>query len=324
MNMKRWMKGISVSLMLVAAAASFGGCGSAGGGSDKQPFTIAYAPNESTEQSADARSALSADLGKTLGREVKEISASDYNGIIEALRTKKADMAYLGAEGISLANQRLDGNVDVIVMKAPDGDKAKALYHSVFITRADRSDINSLQDVKGKKMAFVDPGSTSGNLIPTSMIMKAFPNENLDSETLHMNEKFFASAMYAGKHQASIQAVAKGDVDVAAVSDQILQAKGDVDVAAVSDQILQAEINSGNVKAGDIKVIATSAPIPSEGMIIRADMDQNLRKTLTEFLLQYANEDYFAKVIKVKGARFVEASKADYQPIIELNQMLSK
>ena len=125
MNMKRWMKGISVSLMLVAAAASFGGCGSAGGGSDKQPFTIAYAPNESTEQSADARSALSADLGKTLGREVKEISASDYNGIIEALRTKKADMAYLGAEGISLANQRLDGNVDVIVMKAPDGDKAK-------------------------------------------------------------------------------------------------------------------------------------------------------------------------------------------------------
>ena len=308
MNMKRWMKGISVSLMLVAAAASFGGCGSAGGGSDKQPFTIAYAPNESTEQSADARSALSADLGKALGREVKEISASDYNGIIEALRTKKADMAYLGAEGISLANQRLDGNVDVIVMKAPDGDKAKALYHSVFITRADRSDINSLQDVKGKKMAFVDPGSTSGNLIPTSMIMKAFPNENLDSETLHMNEKFFASAMYAGKHQASIQAVAKGDVDV----------------AAVSDQILQAEINSGNVKAGDIKVIATSAPIPSEGMIIRADMDQNLRKTLTEFLLQYANEDYFAKVIKVKGARFVEASKADYQPIIELNQMLSK
>mgnify|MGYP000007910396 FL=1 len=307
MNMKRWMKGLSVSLMLVAAAAGFGGCGSSGGGSGQQPFTIAYAPNESTEQSADARSALSVDLGKAMGREVKEISASDYNGIIEALRTKKADMAYLGAEGISLANQRLDGNVDVIVMKAPDGDKAKALYHSVFITRADRSDINSLQDVKGKKMAFVDPGSTSGNLIPTSMIMKAFPNENLDSETLHMNEKFFSSAMYAGKHQASIQAVAKGDVDV----------------AAVSDQILQAEINNGNVNAGDIKVIATSDPIPSEGMIIRADMDQNLRKTLTDFLLQYNNEDYFTKVIKVKGARFVEASKADYQPIIELNQLLN-
>lgn len=308
MNMKRWLKGLGVSLAFAAAAVGFGGCGSTSGSSEQQAFTIAYAPNESTEQSADARSAMSADLGKKLGREVKEISASDYNGIIEALRTKKADMAYLGPEGIALADKRLDGNIDVIVMKAPGGDKAKATYHSVFITKADRSDINSLQDVKGKKMAFVDPGSTSGNLIPTSMLIKAFPNENLDSEALHMNEKFFSSAMYAGKHQASIQAVAKGDVDV----------------AAVSDQILQAEINSGNVNAQDIKVIATSDPIPSEGMIIRADMDQNLRRTLTEFLLQYANEDYFSKVIKVKGARFVEASKADYQPIIELNQMLSK
>ena len=92
MNMKRWMKGISLSLMLAAAAAGFGGCGSAGGGSGQQPFTIAYAPNESTEQSADARSALSADLGKALGREVKEISASDYNGIIWLIWEQRASL----------------------------------------------------------------------------------------------------------------------------------------------------------------------------------------------------------------------------------------
>ena len=75
-------------------------------------------------------------------------------------------------------------------MKAPDGDKAKALYHSVFITRADRSDINSLQDVKGKKMAFVDPGSTSGNPIPTSMLMKPLPMKISTAKRMHMNEKF--------------------------------------------------------------------------------------------------------------------------------------
>lgn len=52
-------------------------------------------------------------------------------------------------------------------MKAVDGDRAKAVYHSVFITRADRQDINSPADFRGRKMAFVDPGSTSGNLVPT-------------------------------------------------------------------------------------------------------------------------------------------------------------
>lgn len=309
MNWRKWMKGFGISCLVVAATAFAGGCGSTGGGTTAQKtFTIAYAPNESTEQSADARSAMSSELGKVLGMDVKEISASDYNAIIEALRTKKADMAYLGPEGIALANKRLNGNIDVIVMKAPGGDKAKATYKSVFITKADRQDINSIQDVKGKKMAFVDPGSTSGNLVPTGMLLKAFPNDKLDSEALHANGTFFESAMYAGKHQASIQAVAKGDVDV----------------AAVSDQILQSEIDNGNVPAGSLKVIATSDPIPSEGMIIRADMDQSLRKKVTDFLLQFTNADYFAKVIKVKDARFVQASKDDYKPIIDLNALLNK
>lgn len=309
MKMKKFLKGMMVSCMLVASLAAVAGCGSSGQGSSaKKTFTIAYAPNESTEQSADARSVLSKELGEKLGMDVKEISASDYNAIIEALRTKKADMAYLGSEGIALANKRLDGNVDVIVMKAPKGDRSKAVYHSVFITKSDRSDINSMQDIKGKKMAFVDPASTSGNLVPTGMIIKAFPNDKLDSETVHANDKFFASTTFTGKHQASIQAVAKGDVDV----------------AAVSDQILQSEIDSGNVKKEDIKVLQASDPIPSEGMIIRGDMDKDLRAKVTDFLLKFDNADYFIKVIKVKGARFVEASLKDYQPIIELNDLINK
>lgn len=307
MKLNRMLRGIGMACLLGAAAAGLAGCGGSGGSAQKT-FTIAYAPNESTEQSADARGGMSKDLSKALGMDVKEINASDYNGIVEALRTKKADMAYLGSEGIALANKRMDGNVDVIAMKAPGGDKAKAVYHSVFITRSDRSDINSLEDVKNKKMAFVDPASTSGNLIPTGMLVKAFPEDHLDAEALHVNDGFFQSALYSGKHQASIQAVAKGDVDV----------------AAVSDQILQSEFDNGNVQKADIKIIASSDPIPSEGMIIRADMDKDLRAKLTDFLLHYDNEDYFTKVIKVKGARFAPASLADYQPIIELNELLSK
>lgn len=305
MNVKKWMKGICVSLMVASLAVVASGCG---GSTAKQTFTIAYAPNESTEQSADARSAMSADLGKAIGMDVKEINASDYNGIVEALRTKKADIAYLGPEGIALANKRMDGQVDVIAMKAPKGDKSKAVYHSVFITKANRSDINSLNDVKGKKMAFVDPASTSGNLVPTGTLIKAFPNEKLDSDALHMNGKFFSSATFSGKHQASIQAVAKGDVDV----------------AAVSDQILQSEIASGNVAKDDIKIISTSDAIPAEGLIIRKDMDPTLRKKVTDFMLSYQNEDYFTKVIKLPGARFVAATLADYQPIIDLNNLINK
>lgn len=71
-------------------------------------FTIAYAPNESTDQSSDARNGLAKDLSATLGCEVEEIQASDHNAIIEAFRTGKADMAYMGPLAIALGVERTD------------------------------------------------------------------------------------------------------------------------------------------------------------------------------------------------------------------------
>ena len=125
----------SVACILLSAMVAFGsfaaGCGGSSEQAEKKTFTIAYAPNESTEQSTDARSSLAKDLGKVINMEVKEIQASDYTAIIEALRTGKADMAYLGALSVAMAADR--AGATPIVMKAPDGDKAKAVYHSVII-----------------------------------------------------------------------------------------------------------------------------------------------------------------------------------------------
>ena len=147
---------------------------SASPGGEDGVFTIAYAPNESTTASADARNGLAEDLGAYLGCEVEEIQASDYNAIIEALRTGSADMAYMGSQALALGVERTD--LEPIVMKAEDGDPNKAIYHSVLITNSANSDINSIQDIKGRTMAFVDPDSTSGNLVPTagSKIVSSF------------------------------------------------------------------------------------------------------------------------------------------------------
>lgn len=106
-------------------------------GCEKKPdnvLTIAYAPNESTEQSVDARNGMAAELGKALGMEVKEIHTSDYTAIIEALRTGQADMAYIGSLAVGMAMKR--AKATPVVMKAPEGDRAKAIYHSVIVVRA--------------------------------------------------------------------------------------------------------------------------------------------------------------------------------------------
>lgn len=298
-----------IACVLLSAMVAFGsfaaGCGGNSQEAEKKTFTIAYAPNESTTDSTDARSTLAKDLGKVINMEVKEIQASDYTAIIEALRTGKADMAYMGALAVAMGAER--AGVTPIVMKAPNGDKAQAVYHSVFVTQNDNSEINSIKDFKGKTIAFVDPDSTSGNLVPTSEIMKAFPDLHLTNEKIHTNGEFFEAVSFSGKHQAGLQAVIKGDVDIVPISDQIMASK----------------FKNGNADENAVKVVHSSAAIPAEAMVVSKTVNEDLKKTLTKFLVEYNNKDYFDKVIKKADARFVECSMEDYQPIVELNKNIN-
>lgn len=298
-----------IACVLLSAMVAFGsfaaGCGGNSQQAGKKTFTIAYAPNESTTDSTDARSTLAKDLGKVINMEVKEIQASDYTAIIEALRTGKADMAYMGALAVAMGSER--AGVTPIVMKAPNGDKAQAVYHSVFVTQKDNNEINSIKDFKGKTIAFVDPDSTSGNLVPTSEIMKAFPDLHLTNEKIHTNGEFFEAVSFSGKHQAGLQAVIKGDVDI----------------VPISDQIMASEFKNGNADENAVKVVHSSAAIPAEAMVVSKTVNEDLKKTLTKFLVEYNNKDYFDKVIKKADARFVECSMEDYQPIVELNKNIN-
>ncbi len=277
----------------------------ASAGGEDGVFTIAYAPNESTEQSTDARMGLANDLSEVLGCEVEEIQASDYNAIIEALRTGKADMAYMGPLAIALGVER--AGIEPIAMKAEDGDPEKAIYHSILVTNSANSDINSIEDIKGKTIAFVDPDSTSGNLVPTAEIIKAFPDDNLNSDMLHTNGDFFEAVSFSGSHQAGLQAVIKGDVDV----------------VPISDQILASEIANGNATEDDVKIIHESDAIPAEAMVIASSVDDNTKQVLKDFLTSYDNEEYFTEVIKKEGARFVDCDMSDYESIIELNNIIN-
>ena len=299
----------SIACVLLSAMVAFGsfaaGCGGNSQEAGKKTFTIAYAPNESTTDSTDARSTLAKDLGKVINMDVKEIQASDYTAIIEALRTGKADMAYMGALAVAMGSER--AGVTPIVMKAPNGDKAQAVYHSVFVTQKDNNEINSIKDFKGKTIAFVDPDSTSGNLVPTSEIMKAFPDLHLTNEKIHTNGEFFEAVSFSGKHQAGLQAVIKGDVDI----------------VPISDQIMASEFKNGNADENAVKVVHSSAAIPAEAMVVSKTVNEDLKKTLTKFLVEYNNKDYFDKVIKKADARFVECSMEDYQPIVELNKNIN-
>lgn len=293
------IKKMLLSLVVVTMTLGMVGCGS-----NEETFTIAYLPNESTEQKADARNGLAEGLSKELGMKVVEYQASDYNAIIESMRTGKVDMAYFGPLSFCLAYDK--ANAEPIVMKAKNGDKSTSTYKSVLIANKD-SDIKTIKDIKGRTMAFVEPNSTSGALIPAAEIINSFSDFNLTIDDLQTNGKFFQSVSFSGKHQAGLQAVLKGDIDV----------------APISDQILANEIKHGNAPKNGVKIIHESAPIPSEPMAVRGDLPKEVKDKVKNFLVNYNNESYFDTLFGDPTMRFIQCSIEDYKDIIELNKKIN-
>ena len=105
-------------------------------------------------------------LPKALGvKEVKLFPAADYDGVIQGLLGGTLDYAELGASGYAKIYLNKPEAVEpILTTEQTDGATG---YYSIMVARKD-SGIKTLADMKGKKLGFADPDSTSGYLIPVS------------------------------------------------------------------------------------------------------------------------------------------------------------
>jgi phosphonate transport system substrate-binding protein len=263
-------------------------------------LVMCYLPNEASEEYAEYRGMLQDKMGAALGIKVTEINAADYNAVVEAMRTKHADVVYFGPVSYVQAVER--SGAEAMVTAAPFGDKSRSGYTSKIIVKAG-SPIKRLQDLRGKSFAFVDPASTSGNYVPTLELMNTFPG--MTNEDFHTNGVFFASTSFSGKHQNGLMAVINGDIDA----------------APVASDILDAELAAGRVKAGDFTVIHESPRIPSSPLAIRGDLPADLKAAVKRFMLAYKDSDYFQYMLGLSPDRkpeFVDALDSDYNYVRDL------
>ncbi|MDR1058499.1 MAG: PhnD/SsuA/transferrin family substrate-binding protein, partial [Treponema sp.] len=94
-------------------------------------LVMCYLPNEATEEFAEYRNGIQSDLSAALGIRVTEVNAADYNAVVEAMRTKHADIASFGPVTYVQAVER--AGVEAMVVVAPFGDKSQAGYTSKII-----------------------------------------------------------------------------------------------------------------------------------------------------------------------------------------------
>jgi len=290
---------VLVTAFLTAANVFAGPSSDNAAGAPKQ-LVMCYLPNEGTEEFAEYRGMLQKAMTEAVGIKIIEINAADYNAVVEAMRTKHADIASFGPVSYVQAVER--SGAEAIVIPAPFGDKNRSGYTSKIIVKAG-SPIKKLADLRGRTFAFVDPASTSGNYVPTLEFMNAFPG--LTNEDLHTNGKFFSSVSFSGRHQNGLQAVIAGDVDA----------------APVASDILAAEIAAGRVKESDFVVIHESPRIPGSPMAIRKDLPADVKAKVKKFLLSYKDPAYFQYMLGLSPSQkpeFVEASDSDYDYVRDL------
>jgi len=215
---------------------------------------IGLIPAEDSQAMVESSRKVLDQLQEQIGMPVKPFVATDYNGVIEALRSKKLDVAYLGPFSYVLANQMANVEAFAVAVTKKTGQSA---YKSVIISRKGSS-IAAPADLKGRTFAFVDPTSASGHLFPKAGLLQA----GYDPEA------FFGRVIFSGSHDASILAVANNKVDA----------------AAVADRILASAIAKGQVKQDDLQIVWSSSPIPESPMVWRKDLDPALKEKIAKAL----------------------------------------
>ncbi len=235
--MRAFLKTTAAALLGVAFAATV----------EAQTLRVGLIPSEdSRAMLAQSKDILDA-LEKNLGTKVQGFVATDYNGVIEAMRAKHIDVAYLGPFSYVLATTVTPVEAFVIAETKKAG---RTFYHSQIITLAS-SGIKTLDDLKGRNFAFVDPASTSGYVFPLAGLIKAGMEPRRD----------FKNVIFTGAHDANAVAVANGKVDA----------------ATIADRILDAAIAKGHIMAEQIHVVWRSAPIPESPMVWRRDLSDELK-----------------------------------------------
>src|SRR6266704_1895560 len=134
-------------------------------------------------------------LGRLVGASVRVTVASDYAAVVEALRNRTADLAFVHPVGYVLANR--EAKATIVARNLWHG---KSTFTSRIYVRKDGG-ITTLEDLRGKTMAFVDPSSSSGYTYPMVLLIQRGLVKNRDPKT------FFREVMFAGAHDAGMRAL---------------------------------------------------------------------------------------------------------------------
>ncbi|HEY4041548.1 MAG TPA: phosphonate ABC transporter substrate-binding protein [Rhodopila sp.] len=230
--------------------------------------------------------------------------AADYAGVMQGIAAGQLEAAEFGAS--SFAGAWLDCKCiePVVVSQEADGS---TYYYSVMVVRAD-SDIKTLADMKGHSLAWADPNSTSGYLIPSA---------TLKTKGISLEDgAYFSRTGFAGGHEQAVVALLNGQYDAAVTwtSGQGERSEG------YTRGNLRSMVDRKMLKMSDIAIIWQSGKIPNGPWAIRSALPADLKASFRDFMLDLprSHRAVFDEVERGAGVGYVPATMTLYRDIIDL------
>jgi phosphonate transport system substrate-binding protein len=284
MNAVRALRGGAVVLLLALGSPAVAAA----------PVTLAFTPSRDPTALQGAGDAFVKVVARLSGVPMRAQVASDYAGVVEALRSKRVDLAFVHPVGYVLANR--EAGCRILVRDVWQGRMA---YTARFYVRKGAG-IERLEDLRGKTIAFVDPASSSGYIYPMVLLMKRGLVRDRDPKT------FFKAALYAGTHDAALQSLIHGRVDAAATFDKAPEIH-------LKDPALVAQLVS----------VGETPEIPEAGICARPGLATDVVARVKRALLSMKTPEHAAvlkPIYDIDG--FIEGSDRDYEPVRDAMKLM--
>ncbi len=167
----------------------------------------------------------------------------------------------------------------------------RAIFYSDLIV-ARRSGARSRADLRGRPPAFTDVDPLSGFTAVKDRL-----------RALGEGPGFFRTELVTGSHQASLDLVASGLADV----------------AAIDSAVLEAELGRRPLLARAVRVVASLGPLPAHPIAVRATLDAEAKALLIDALTIAHGTSSGVETLRAGGVeRFVPVDGSLYAPLREI------
>jgi phosphonate transport system substrate-binding protein len=257
----------------------------------EEEILIGLIPEENIFSQMDRHRQLATYLTKKLGTSVRFTILSRYGDVLDRFMSRKMDGAFFGAFTGVLAMEQL--NAEPIVHPVHlDGTSGAQSY--IFVRKD--SNIVSVKDMKGKRIAFVDKATATGYLYALSFLRERGVQD--------LNT-YFRDVSFTGSHGSTIYAVLDGIADIGTAKSRIFQ------------QLVKKEHGIRE----ELTILAESRQFPDSTLFLRKDFPSAKRMQMRDILLNmHKNAEGQEVLKKLETKMFVEARRSDFQTFFEIAQ----